>query len=126
MRILENRYVGKQSRSEGVGGSFIHLQTHTGTLADAVRELDAVVLSWLKSFLYLSPCLKKTVGNIQCHLVVESPIESPGGGQTEPGCSLVAMKVRSLSDDQSASYTNFHQFPCLKVTMFNVLYLTHN
>lgn len=59
-----------------------------------------------------------TAGNIQCHLVVESPIESPGGGQTEPGCSSVAMEVRSLSDDQSASYTNFHQFLCLKVGMF--------
>lgn len=31
--------------------------------------------------------------------------ESRGGGQTEPGCSSVAMTVRSLSDDQSASYT---------------------
>lgn len=31
--------------------------------------------------------------------------ESREGGQTELGCSSAAMRVRSLSDDQSASYT---------------------
>ena len=36
---------------------------------------------------------------------MQSLIESREGGQTEPGCSSVAMTVRSLSDDQSASYT---------------------
>lgn len=48
-----------------------------------------------------------------------------GGGQTEPRCSSVALTVRSVSDDQSASYTIIHNLcPVCSLCVSNVLHQT--